>query len=108
MRRARGVNPVLAGVAAVFIVLARPAAAQMMNIPGTAFDVDLQGNMYVIDAGKNTLRLYDKTGALLRDVGGPGCSTASSTGRPPSGPGTASTSTSPISATTGSSGSTVR
>ena len=70
--RGRSVDPVLAGLAAVVIVLARPAAAQMMNIPGTAFDVDLQGNMYVLDAGKNTLRLYDKTGALLRDVGGPG------------------------------------
>jgi len=62
----------LAGVLAVLGLLARHASAQMLDVSGTAFDVDLHGNIYVLDAGKNTLRLYDKSGALLRDVGGPG------------------------------------
>jgi DNA-binding beta-propeller fold protein YncE len=50
----------------------RCAVPQSMPISGTAFDVDLYGNMYVLDAEKNTLRLYDKSGTLQHDVGGPG------------------------------------
>jgi len=46
--------------------------AQTLPVGGTAFDVDLYGNVYVLDAGKNTLRLYDRGGALLKEVGGPG------------------------------------
>ena len=46
--------------------------AQALPVGGTSFDVDLYGNVYVLDAGKNTLRLYDRGGTLLREVGGPG------------------------------------
>ncbi|HTO92859.1 MAG TPA: NHL repeat-containing protein [Bacteroidota bacterium] len=46
--------------------------AQTLPVGGTSFDVDLYGNVYVLDAGKNTLRLYDRGGTLRKDVGGPG------------------------------------
>ena len=46
--------------------------SQTMHLSGRAFDVDLYGNIYVLDGEKNTLCLYDKSGKLRRDVGGPG------------------------------------
>jgi DNA-binding beta-propeller fold protein YncE len=51
---------------------APPVIPQTMRLSGTAFDADLYGNLYVLDAQKNTLCLYDKSGLLQRDVGGPG------------------------------------
>jgi hypothetical protein len=48
------------------------AGAQTLPMKGTQFDVDLYGNLYLLDAEHNTLRLYDKTGVLEREVGGPG------------------------------------
>jgi hypothetical protein len=56
------------------VVLGGPPRALPQGIPegGTAFDVDMYGNIYVLDAEKNTLRLYDRSGTLQRDVGGPG------------------------------------
>jgi hypothetical protein len=49
-----------------------PVLTQTMRLSGTALDVDLYGNIYVLDAEKNTLTLYDKSGLLLHDAGGPG------------------------------------
>jgi DNA-binding beta-propeller fold protein YncE len=46
--------------------------AQELGIEGSAVDVDINGNMYVLDAERNTLRLFDRTGRVLREVGGPG------------------------------------
>ncbi len=61
-------------VLSVLVLSARPALPQPLPVSGTAFDADLYGNLYVLDAGKNTLCLYDKSGLLQRDVGGPGWS----------------------------------
>jgi DNA-binding beta-propeller fold protein YncE len=59
-------------VLGALLVLSPPLLAQTMRVSGTAFDVDLYGNIYVLDGEKNTLCLYDKSGALQRTVGGPG------------------------------------
>jgi hypothetical protein len=63
----------LPAVCLAFLLIGPPCAVPQ-NIPviGTAFDFDINGNMYVLDAEKNTLLLYDKSGTLQRDVGGPG------------------------------------
>ena len=46
--------------------------AQTIAVQGTAIDVDLHGNVYVLDAEGNTLSEFDRSGGLLRVVGGPG------------------------------------
>ncbi|HTY60565.1 MAG TPA: NHL repeat-containing protein, partial [Bacteroidota bacterium] len=61
-----------APVLALLLLCAPRPHAQMVALSGTAFDVDLYGNMYVLDSGKNTLCLYDRSGVLQRSVGGPG------------------------------------
>jgi len=57
-------------------ILQAPASAQSIAVQGTRIDVDLYANVYVLDGERNTLRLYDKMGAVLREVGGPGWSDA--------------------------------
>jgi hypothetical protein len=59
-------------VLGVLLLFAPPVLPQTMRLSGTALDVDLYGNIYVLDAEKNTLTLYDKSGLLQHDVGGPG------------------------------------
>lgn len=49
-----------------------PLSAQTIAVQGTKIDVDLYGNVYVLDGERNTLRLYDKSGTMIREVGGPG------------------------------------
>jgi hypothetical protein len=61
----------------VFVLLlgaipAPRAQAQTIAVQGTAIDVDLQGNMYVLDAEGNTLRMFDRSGRMEREAGGPG------------------------------------
>jgi len=56
----------------LIVLSASPAFAQTGLIQGTRFDVDIYGNMYVLDGNQNTLRLYDKSGRLVREIGGPG------------------------------------
>jgi hypothetical protein len=48
------------------------AVAQKAAIDGTQIDGDVYGNIYVLDAGKNTLRLYDRDGVQRREIGGTG------------------------------------
>ena len=50
--------------------LSLPSPAE--QIAGDRLDVDIYGNLYVLDADKNTLRLYSKDLVLLKEVGGPG------------------------------------
>lgn len=49
-----------------------PAVAQSALVNKTAFDVDLYGNAYLLDAARNTLTLVSKDGTVVREVGGPG------------------------------------
>ena len=56
----------------VLLLLAGRVLPQTVRLSGTALDIDLYGNIYVLDAEKNTLTLYDKSGLLRHDVGGPG------------------------------------
>jgi DNA-binding beta-propeller fold protein YncE len=39
---------------------------------GDRIDVDIYGNLYILDSEKNTLRLYSKEGDLVREIGGSG------------------------------------
>jgi DNA-binding beta-propeller fold protein YncE len=39
---------------------------------GSAFDVDINGNVYVLNPSRNTLQLFDRAGQLVREIGGPG------------------------------------
>jgi len=41
-------------------------------VHGSAFDVDLYGNMFILDAGRNTVKLVSKEGAVVREIGGAG------------------------------------
>lgn len=53
--------------------LATPAAsAQMLPVRGTQCDVDIAGNIYLLDSDRNTLLLYDGTGIAQQGVGGSG------------------------------------
>jgi hypothetical protein len=62
----------LVAVLGLLFLLAPPSFSQTTRLSGTALDVDLYGNIYVLDAEKNTLSLYDRSGLLQNDVGGPG------------------------------------
>jgi DNA-binding beta-propeller fold protein YncE len=39
---------------------------------GSAFDVDINGKVYVLNPSRNTLQLFDNAGHLTREIGGPG------------------------------------
>jgi len=41
-------------------------------VQGDGLEVDLYGNVYILDREKNTLRLYDKDLTLIREAGGQG------------------------------------
>lgn len=60
----------------LFLLLAslspRYAWPQTLRVQGTQIEVDLYGNIYLLDSDRNTLRLFDKAGAVNREVGGPG------------------------------------
>ncbi len=47
-------------------------SGQWAGIQGSALDIDINGNVYVVDADRNTLRLYNRSGALEKEIGGPG------------------------------------
>ena len=51
-----------------------PVAAQSPDRPlkGTCIDVDLYGNLYVLEAGENLLRRYGPDRAAAGEIGGPG------------------------------------
>lgn len=51
---------------------AQIAAAQQTAMTGTALDVDLYGNVYVLDAERATLTLLDRNLATLAVIGQPG------------------------------------
>ena len=38
--------------------------AQAIPVQGTQIDVDIRGNVYILNAERNTIRLYDEAGAL--------------------------------------------
>ena len=48
------------------------AQTESRTIRGTGLDVDLYGNMYVIDAAQDILRLHAPDMSLVREIGGPG------------------------------------
>jgi len=48
------------------------ARGQVIPAQGSQIDVDIYGDVYVLDEEKNTLQLYDRSGALIREAGGPG------------------------------------
>jgi DNA-binding beta-propeller fold protein YncE len=62
----------LVAVLGLMFLLTPPSFSQTMRLSGTVLDVDLYGNIYVLDAEKNTLSLYDRSGLLQNNVGGPG------------------------------------
>ena len=47
---------------------------QGTRLQGTAFDVDLYCNLFLLNAAENSLKLYSREGTLLREVGGSGWS----------------------------------
>lgn len=55
-----------------FLLLASVCLAQPLAIHGTQVDVDIYGNIYVLDAVTSTLRIYDSNGVLKIEGGGPG------------------------------------
>ncbi len=57
---------------AALLFCAPRSGAQSVPLSGTSFDVDIYGNLYVLDGGKNTLTMYDRGGTLRKSVGGPG------------------------------------
>ena len=48
------------------------STAQEPAIEGDRLDVDIYGNIFVLDAERNTLRQYTREQKLVREVGGPG------------------------------------
>jgi hypothetical protein len=46
--------------------------SRQVATPGTAFDVDLYGTVFVLNADRNTITQVAKDGSVVREVGGPG------------------------------------
>jgi hypothetical protein len=44
----------------------------LLPVAGTSLDVDIEGNLFVLDATNNVLRLYSREGVLQKETGGPG------------------------------------
>ncbi len=63
-----------AGIAALLLFASSPASlrGQTIAVRGTQIDVDLHGRIAVLDVEANTLRLFDRSGRVIREVGGPG------------------------------------
>jgi DNA-binding beta-propeller fold protein YncE len=57
---------------AAFVFFCPPAGVADGPISGDCVDVDLYGNIYVLDREKNTLCQYDRNLNLLREIGGQG------------------------------------
>ncbi len=51
---------------------ALPARAQVLQVRGTQCDIDIAGNIYLLDGDRNTLLLYDRNGSPQQAVGGSG------------------------------------
>lgn len=62
----------LAVACALLVVGVWVSSAQSLPIRGTQVDVDIYGNIYVLDAGTSTLKVYDNKGVLKLEGGGPG------------------------------------
>ena len=63
---------IYSGLVLLFWGFCTPAEGQSPLVNKTAFDVDIYGNAYFLDAAKNTLTLVSKDGSVVREVGGPG------------------------------------
>jgi hypothetical protein len=62
-----------AGLYAVLMLLHGIANAQTpVPLPGTRIDVDVMGNIFVLDARAGTLTLYDRGMQIVTQTGGPG------------------------------------
>jgi len=59
-------------VCALCAALPLEVRGQWGRVEGSALDIDINGNVCLLDAERNTLSLFDRTGRRLREVGGPG------------------------------------
>jgi DNA-binding beta-propeller fold protein YncE len=59
-------------LATLFLLAADTPSSSLQVTAGTSFDVDLYGNLFVLDAERNTLKLVSKDGGAVREVGGSG------------------------------------
>jgi DNA-binding beta-propeller fold protein YncE len=71
MTRTRHIMRILAG-ASLFSLGLLPGTPKVVPVIGTKVDVDLYGNIYVINSDLNTLTLFSKEGTLVRRIGGSG------------------------------------
>jgi hypothetical protein len=55
-----------------FLGSAARTSGQVLRLRATQCDVDIAGNLYVLDSDRNTLLLYDKSGVVQQAVGGSG------------------------------------
>ena len=60
------------GLLAVVSAFAWQLGAQTLPVSGTQLDVDLLGNIYILNGEQNTLRLLSKENTIIREVGGSG------------------------------------
>ncbi len=62
-----------AGLCTVLMLLHGTACAQTpIPVPGTQIDVDVYGNVFMLDARAGTLTLYDRGMQIVTQTGGPG------------------------------------
>ena len=62
-------------IAAVIVLITHQASAQSLDslaVGGSSLDVDIYGNLFVLDANRNLLTLFLKDGTQVRQVGGQG------------------------------------
>ena len=59
-------------VAMLTTLTAVSGPAQVIHTRGTQFDIDIAGNVYVLDTDRNALALYDRAAAVQQVVGGSG------------------------------------
>jgi len=60
------------GLLTVVSACAWQLSAQTFPVSGTQIDVDLLGNIYILNGEQNTLRLLSKENTIIREVGGSG------------------------------------
>ena len=71
MTRTRQIMRILAA-ASLFSLGLLPGTPKVVPVIGTKVDVDLYGNIYVINSDLNTLTLFSKEGTMVRRIGGSG------------------------------------
>jgi hypothetical protein len=55
-----------------FLLPGLPLKGQLQGAGASSFDVDIYGNIYILNSSRNTLQMLNQSGQPVREIGGPG------------------------------------